>query len=171
MSWAVQLSRLYDVIACCSSPLTDLLQLEGFRSSGAEEKKDEVTHIGMFRRKLAQSFGHLHSQSGRGGAEAAADRASREANACASSQGLAEGPVTDNNLATGPNVGATAAKLKVGLLGSLATLRMTTGIQKNIHDKLILEHMVLLRMSADAQRPARQSRVIMRTAFLSALAQ
>ena len=91
-----------------------------------------MTHIGMFRRKLAQSFGHLHSQnhSGRGGAEAAAERATREASASASGQGLAEGPVTDNNLATGPNPAATAAKLKVGLPGSLAMLVVTTGNHK-----------------------------------------
>lgn len=128
MSWAVQLSGSCDVKDCCTSRLAKFLQLEGFRSSGAEENKDEVTHIGMFRRKLAQSFGHLHSQSGsgRGRGEAAAERAARKASASASGQGLAEGPVTDNNLATGPNPAATAAKLKVGLAGSLATLMVTT---------------------------------------------
>ena len=81
----------------------------------------------MFRRKLAQSFGHLQSQGGRDGAEAAAGQVTREANACASGQGLAEGPITDNNLATGPNPAATAAKLKVGLPGFRAMLVVMTG--------------------------------------------
>ena len=122
--------------------LRNFLQLEGFRSSGAEEKKDEVTHIGMFRRKLAQSFGHLHSQSGsrRGGGEAAAERAAREASAGASGQGLAEGPVTDNNLATGPNPAATAAKLKVGLAGSLAKLVVTTRNHKEQVHLILSSH-------------------------------
>ena len=91
-----------------------------------------MTHIGMFRRKLAQSFGHLQSQSGRDGAGAAADRATKEASAGARGQGLAEGPVTDNNLATGPNPAATAAKLKVDRLGSLAALWVTSGNHKKM---------------------------------------
>ena len=105
-----------------------MLQLEGFKfSGGPDEKKDEVTHIGMFRRQLAKSFGHLRSRSNTGptmDASAAGERSqndlSRDSSTSAgiyrdaSAQNLAEGPVTDSNLATGPNPGATAAKLKVG---------------------------------------------------------
>lgn len=104
-----------------------LMQLEGLKSSGgADEKKDEVTHIGMFRRQLAKSFGHLRSRSNPGpamDASAAGERSQNDLSSDASSAGiyrdasaqnLAEGPVTDNNLATGPNPETTAAKLKVG---------------------------------------------------------
>ena len=105
-----------------------MLQLEGFQSmAGADEKKDEVTHIGMFRRRLAQSFGHLRNRSNTGPADpsAAGERSQNDLSSdpsatgvCrdASAQSLADGPVTDSNLATGPNPAATAAKLKVGLL-------------------------------------------------------
>lgn len=90
------------------------MQLEGFKSSGGDQKRDEVTHIGMFRRKLAQSFGHLRSQNGHtASAAGSAGAAGAEEGDSSISQPLADGPVTDNNLATGPNSGATAAKLKV----------------------------------------------------------
>ena len=113
-----------------SLTLVFTLQLEGFKSSGGpDEKKDEVTHIGMFRRQLAKSFGHLRSRSNTGPAadpSAAGERSQNDLSSDASSAGiyrdasaqnLAEGPVTDSNLATGPNPGATAAKLKVGMAG------------------------------------------------------
>jgi len=101
-----------------------IVQLEGFKSScGADEKRDEVTHIGMFRRRLAQSMGHRRAEDGTGADASAAGDPSQSGHGSegssagtdrsASAQKLAEGPVTDSNLATGPNPGVTAAKLKV----------------------------------------------------------
>lgn len=92
------------------------MQLQGFKLSGGDQKRDEVTHIGMFRRKLAQSFGHLRSQNGNtadAAGSAAAAGAKEGDSSSISGQSLADGPVTDSNLAAGPNAGATAAKLKV----------------------------------------------------------
>ena len=92
------------------------MQLQGFKSSGPDQKRDEVTHIGIFRRKLAQSFGHLRSQNGDtadAAGSAGAAGAEEGDSGSISGQPLADGPVTDSNLATGPNAGATAAKLKV----------------------------------------------------------
>ena len=115
-----------------------MLQLEGFKSRGSDEKKDEVTHIGMFRRRLAQSFGHLRSRPSTGPTDpsAAGERSQTDLSSGSSSTGayrdasaqnLAEGPVTDGNLATGPNPAATAAKLKVGplrgcMIGAVASV-------------------------------------------------
>ena len=103
-----------------------MVQLEGLKcQGGADEKKDEVTHIGMFRQQLARSFGHLRKRSSTGNLEAsAAGDPSQDGHSSSSSdasnsraasvQNLADGPLTDSNLATGPNPAATAAKLKVG---------------------------------------------------------
>ena len=103
-----------------------MVQLEGLKcKGGADEKKDEVTHIGMFRQQLARSFGHLQKRSSTGNLEAsAAGDPSQDGHSSSSSdasnsraasvQNLADGPLTDSNLATGPNPAATAAKLKVG---------------------------------------------------------
>lgn len=82
-----------------------------------------MTHIGMFRRQLARSFGHLRRSSvGPTDPSAAGDRSQHDPSSHSGSAGiyregsaakLADGPVTDGNLATGPNPSATAAKVKV----------------------------------------------------------
>jgi hypothetical protein len=105
--------------------------MEGVQAGCKETSRDEVFHIGMLRRRLAQSLSHLRNVNGqRRPVKPTATNIAKHVKELEDADvGMAEGPITDESLARGPNPEAAGTNISRVCHPSLLQLIWNVNVQ------------------------------------------